>query len=276
MRTGIMLCYPYESKRLSKWGSKFLIQPKLDGDRCRAIFDSEGKVTLLSSEENEFKSVPHITQQLEEVGYKNIELDGELYQHSMNHQAIHGIVSRTVNLHPDYLKAEYHIFDIVNEDEQKERIETLNNLVEETDYIKLVRTDYGYSEDDILEALAEYSSLGYEGVILRNLTSSYIRKRSTGIMKLKPRKEDEYLIIGYEEEVSIQGEPKNTLGALWLSSSNNDKFKVGSGSYLTKESRKNLWMCKERLLNKIARIKYQELTDRQVPMFPVLIDIIGG
>jgi hypothetical protein len=57
MRTGIMLCYPFEEKRLNKWGNKFLLQPKLDGDRCRAIFDEYGKVKLLSSEENEFNSV---------------------------------------------------------------------------------------------------------------------------------------------------------------------------------------------------------------------------
>ena len=71
MRTGIMLCYPFETKRLEKWGNKFLIQPKLDGDRCRAIFSEYGAVTLYSSEGNIINSVPHIQAQLEEFGYKN-------------------------------------------------------------------------------------------------------------------------------------------------------------------------------------------------------------
>ena len=38
-RTGIMLCYPFEEKRLNKWNPPYIIQPKLDGERCRAVYD---------------------------------------------------------------------------------------------------------------------------------------------------------------------------------------------------------------------------------------------
>ena len=57
-RKGIMLCYPFEEKRLNKWAPPYLVQPKLDGERMRAILDTEGKCTLLSSEENEIISSP--------------------------------------------------------------------------------------------------------------------------------------------------------------------------------------------------------------------------
>lgn len=94
------------------------------------------------------------------------------------------------------------------------------------------------------------------------------------MMKLKPRKEDHYLIIGYEEEISKDGTPKDALGALVLQSDAGHVFKVGSGSFLTRENRVNLWKAKENIVGKIAQIKYQHLTERRIPRFPVLIDIV--
>jgi ATP-dependent DNA ligase len=211
MRTGIMLCYPFEEKRLHKWSNQFLLQPKLDGDRCRAIFDEYGKVTLLSSEENQFVSVPHIVEQLENMGLKSIELDGELYTHGVNHQTIHGAIARTVNLHPEYENVEYHIFDYMSNAPQYERIFDLQKtLIKPTDNIKLVETQYGETVEDVMHGLEYYTEHGYEGVVIRNINYPYMRKRSTGMMKFKPRKEDIYTVVGFEEEISIHGEPKQS------------------------------------------------------------------
>ena len=270
-----MLCYPFEEKRLQKWGNTFLIQPKLDGDRCRAIFDEFGKVTLLSSEENKINSVPHIVDQLEQTGYKNIELDGELYTHGANHQLIHGTVARTVNLHPEFENIDYHIFDIVTGDAQINRSIWIDTKLIESDNVKKVETWAGEDINDVMKALEYFTENGYEGVILRNINLPYVRKRSTGIMKFKPRKSDYYIIVGYEEEISIKGEPKNSLGALILQSDTSQIFKVGSGSFLTRENREMLWQKKESMINQVAHVKYQHLTERRVPRFPVLVDIIG-
>jgi ATP-dependent DNA ligase len=274
-RSGIMLCYPFEESRLKKWGNTFLIQPKLDGDRCRAIFDEFGKVKLLSSEENEINSVPHIVDQLEQTGYRSIELDGELYTHGANHQLIHGTVARTVNLHPEFENIDYHIFDIVTGDAQINRSIWIDTKLIESDNVKKVETWAGEDINDVMKALEYFTENGYEGVILRNINLPYVRKRSTGIMKFKPRKSDYYTIVGYEEEVSIKGEPKNALGALILKSDTEQIFKVGSGSFLTRENREMLWQKKESMINQVAHVKYQHLTERRVPRFPVLVDIIG-
>jgi ATP-dependent DNA ligase len=274
MRSGIMLCYPFSEDRLHKWGDKFLIQPKLDGDRCRAIFDEFGKVTLLSSEENIINSVPHIVEQLENMGYKNFEFDGELYTHGANHQEINSVVSRTVNIHPDFEKVEYHIFDYVSDEPQLLRSTNLQKLIQKANNVKLVETQYGETIEHVMHGLEYYTENGYEGVVIRCLMFPYMRKRSTGMMKFKPRKDDYYIIIGFEEEISIHGEPKNSLGALWLSSDNQEKFKVGSGSFLTQENRKLLWERRLTLVGAVAHVKYQHLTNRKVPRFPVLVNII--
>ncbi len=273
-RTGIMLCYPYESKRLARWGSgPYLVQPKLDGDRCRAIIDETGVPTLLSSEENRIQSVPHIEEQLYNMHLSNIELDGELYTHGASHQAIHGAVSRTVNIHPEFENVEYWIFDIVSEEPQHKRLMRLLDF-EESENVKVVPNNMAYSEEEIFETLSWYSKNNFEGIIVRNLNGLYVRRRSTEIMKFKPRRSDYYLIVGYEEEISIQGEPKNSLGALILKSDENQIFKVGTGSFLTRENRVGLWEEKESLIGHVAHVKYQHLTDRQVPRFPVLVDIV--
>ena len=48
-RKGIMLCAPLEEKRLLRWTPPYLVQPKLNGERCRAIHTPEGYI-LVSSE----------------------------------------------------------------------------------------------------------------------------------------------------------------------------------------------------------------------------------
>jgi ATP-dependent DNA ligase len=280
-RQGIMLCYPFEEKRLDTWAKPYLVQPKLDGDRCRAIFDEDGVVTLLSSEEHEIRSVPHIIQQLESLCFNNLELDGELYLHKMHHQSIHGIVGRTVNIHPDSNSMEYHIFDVVETGTQMERIARHDFLKFQSlsVSIKVVPTLAALNLPEIMSIMELYTAGGYEGIVVRNPRGVYARKRSTDIMKFKPRKDDFYTIIGFEEEISIHGEPKNALGALILKSDTEQIFKVGSGSFLTRDNRERLWVDRESMIGKVAHIKYQHLTGRKVPRFPVLIevlDIAGG
>jgi ATP-dependent DNA ligase len=272
-RQGIMLCYPFEEKRLNKWPKPYIVQPKLDGDRCRVIFDANGRVTLLSSEENEIVSVPHINKALEEYDFNHIELDGELYMHGTAHQDIRSVVGRTVNIHPESEMMQLHLFDSVSQDVQAKRLLELKENVPESEYIKIVRSDLANNVDEIIALLTEYDHEGYEGVVVRHIGFPYLRKRSTGMMKWKPRRSDYYTITGFEEEISIHNEPKNALGALWLTSDEGERFKVGSGTFLTRDNRKSLWADREKLLGRIAHIKYQHLTERKVPRFPVLVEI---
>ena len=100
-RQGIQLCYPFEEKRLEKWEPPYLVQPKLDGERCRAECwvetrdDSKLDWFLKSSEQNIFNSVPHINKAIKDQRIlRNMELDGELYLHGMNFSDIHSIQLR--------------------------------------------------------------------------------------------------------------------------------------------------------------------------------------
>lgn len=275
-RKGIMLCYPFEERRLGKWTLPVFIQPKLDGDRCRAILDSDGRCTLLSSEEHIITSVPHINLELEATGLKNIELDGELYHHGMTHEEIRSIVGRTVELHPDFTSMEYHVFDVIFPGAQCERLMKLVDLpLKSCRSVRIVETDVAYSLEQIMSSYDGYIERGYEGFIIRHTDAPYIRRRSTMVMKFKPKKEDYYTIVGYVEEVSIQGFNKGSLGALICKDDMGTIFKVGTGPALTRDARLLLWKERDTLPGRIAKVKYQHLTEKKVPRFPVLVEVVN-
>lgn len=269
-RQGIMLCYPFEEKRLLKWEPPFIVQPKLDGERCRALC-SGNEVTLLTSECNILQTVPHINNALRNLG--NYEFDGELYCHGMGFEEIHSIVSsQRVSLHEDYKRIQFHIFDIVIAAPQHKRNVSLM-FFNFSNPITLVPSYRAETLDDVMRIYDRILSRGYEGIIVRNINNQYKRSRSTGMMKFKPKKFDVYKIVDWKEEIDKNGNPKNRLGALICVGSDGNEFSVGSG--LNDELREGLWKSRGYLPGKFVKVQYQHLSSgRKVPRFPVFVEII--
>lgn len=269
----IMKAYPFEEKRLAKWQPPYIVQPKYDGVRCRAVPSSlsPGDYLLLSSEENVIFSVPHVLLELKRLRL-NAELDGELYCHGKSFEEIVSITSRTVNLHPNQLEVQFHVFDIVNREPQMRRttiIESLRNL---SPFIKVAPFWLCESLDDVIRTYDKLVEQGYEGIIVRHFEAPYERKRSTWVMKFKPKKDDLYKIVTAVEEVSVDGNLKDTLGAIVCESGDGNLFNVGTG--FTDEQRRQLWDIRGILPGMYARVKYQHITSgRAVPRFPVFVEI---
>ena len=268
---GIMKCVPFEEKRLLKWHPPYIVQPKYDGVRCRAIHTETGGYLLLSSEENIIYSVPHLNMTFDRLGLQ-AEFDGELYCHGLSFEEILSITSRTVNIHSDSERIQFHLFDIVNDQPQMRRSIIIENLRNLSNSIQVAPFWLCENLDDIMRVFDKIINLGYEGIIVRHQLAPYERKRSTMVMKFKPKKEDDYEIVGYEEEISIEGKPKNSLGALICRSGDGNTFSAGSG--FSRDDRETLWNSKESLIGRICKIKYQHLTTgKQVPRFPVFVEI---
>jgi len=273
---GIMKCYPFEEKRLAKWNPPFIVQPKYDGDRCRNE-PAQSTSLLLTSEENIFFSVPHINQQLMNHNLYSIPFDGELYSHELflegSHELIHSVCSRTVNLHPRYKEMEFWIFDVKYENKsQIERINFLNSLEYLGPNIKLAPYWICNTLDEIKKVYDKLIAMKYEGIIVRNLYNIYEEKRSTMIMKFKPKKHDTYNIIGWNEEISISGNPKGRIGSLIMSSQAEDEFSVGAG--LDDEEKDHLWNVRDTLAGKQAVIHYQHLTNKGIPKGTFDVEVI--
>jgi DNA ligase-1 len=203
--------------------------------------------------------------------------DGELYCHGMDFEDINGIVSRTVNLHDDYEKIEYHIFDYISEDaSQMSRIINLQRFKQELpeDFpIKVVKSRLAYDFDQVYGQYKQYLKEGYEGIIVRNIDGTYVERRSTNVMKFKPKKSDSYKVVGYQEEVHGEtGEPKGRLGALVCDDTCGGTFNVGSG--FTAHQRKLFWDIREQLAGMTVLIEYQHITKDQKPRFPIFMRLI--
>lgn len=268
---GIMKCYPFEEKRLNKWEPPYIVQPKYDGVRCRAVPLESGYI-LLSSEENVIFSVPHINVALNALNI-DIELDGELYCHGMSFEEIISITSRTRNIHPNSTAIKFHLFDVVTEGNQVERLEDVVKIGHMSKWIVQSPMYACESLDDIMRIYDEIIRKGFEGIIVRHYLNRYERKRSTWIMKFKPKKDDTYEIIGTKEEIDKEGNPKDTLGALICLSGDGNTFSVGTG--FTDERRKELWESRGLLEGLFAKVQYQHITSgNKVPRFPVFVDIV--
>jgi ATP-dependent DNA ligase len=270
----IMKAYPFSEERLAKWQPPYIVQPKYDGVRCRAIplsGPSGDKCLLLSSEENIIFSVPHLN---EIIGGLNLrtELDGELYCHGMSFEQILSITSRTVNLHPDYQRIQFHCFDIVNDQPQMKRSLIIENLKGINPHIVISPFWICADLDDVKEAYDKIINLGYEGIIVRNSLGPYEVKRSLWVMKFKPKKSDTYKIIGWKEEVSKDGTPKGRIGSIIMSSQSGDVFAVSAG--LDGEKKAKLWTVRDTLNTKSAIVHYQHLTDKKVPKGCFNIEVI--
>ncbi len=273
-RSGIMLFSPFEEARLKRWRAPYAIQPKLDGERCRAEI-SHGEVKLVSSELNEFTLVPHISAELRQLGFDDIELDGELYLHGKDFSAIHSIVSRKTNIHDEWESMQYHIFDVI--DESAIQLDRLDQLLEfpESEHIKIVPTLTVKTVEEIFEYLEKFTLAGYEGFILRELYALYRRKRTPFGMKFKPGKEDIYEICSVKEEKDQYGTKKGTLGSIGFRGEDGSVGWVGSG--LTKADKIRYWTAPYpgALLGKKVKVKYQHLTKKNgVPRSSVFVEII--
>lgn len=278
---GIMKASPFEESRLAKWQPPYVVQIKYDGDRCKGYplhLTAEplsSPYLLLTSEENPYYSVPHIQESLNSSGL-DYTLDGELYSHKLclegGHELIHSIASRKVNLHPRHKELKYYIFDIEDTRPQFERLMILSKIKAlNLPYIKIAPFWICNTLDDIKKVYDKVISMDYEGIIIRHLYNTYEKKRSTFIMKFKPKKKDTYQIVGWNEEISKDGIPKGRIGSLIMASQTGDNFSVSAG--LNDHSRAILWNIRDTLDCYKATIHYQHLTNKKIPKGTFNIEI---
>ncbi len=280
----VMLAHNYEESRVAAWPQPFLVQPKLDGIRCIATVgvadDGQEEIYLRTRNDKPITSCPHIIQALAKLDFPlGTVLDGELLVPNKSFQEICSFVKRKT-LHQHFHLIEYHIFDVISDFPQENRLFFLWNYL--TDFGRqcplpedspchLVHWKHCCREEISLH-LRKYIAHGYEGIILRHPTAKYEFRRSPNLLKLKPTQTDMFRCVDFYEEVSIDGELKNTLGALVCVSPNNERFSVGSG--FTRAQRKDFWINRDELIGSQILVKYQELTNRGVPRFPIFIRFV--
>lgn len=248
------------------------VQPKLDGIRCIAIV-KDGAATLWTRTRKPITSVPHIIQELEAAfENQNIVLDGELYNHDMKSD-FEKIVSLVRQEEPGegHEMVQYHVYDMANDEEFKFRYAQLHRMFRMFEFysLRLVQTEVCQTEDNVMEFFDKYREQGYEGAMLRNVTSKYANKRSYDLQKVKEFEDAEFKIIGIEEG---RGKLAGHVGSFVCQMDNGKQFlaKAKGATERLKDYFDNHSLWKDKKLT----VQYQGLTGKEgVPRFPVGVTI---
>jgi len=154
-------------------------------------------------------------------------------------------------------------------------------------------SDKEASNIDLNSFEKEVLSSGGEGCILRDKSGIYKFGRSgkvkPGIQKLKKFDDSEFEVVGYEQLESNQNEAKTNelgrtsrstskegkvlvaaLGSLTLKLQDGRTFNTGSG--FTEKQREELWVNRQSLVGKLAKVKYFGYSPDGIPLLPIFLD----
>ena len=276
-REGIMLAYPVDAGRLSRLGNNFFTQPKINGERGYVEW-FHGEPVILSSYGNEFPYLYYLKESLKlwKKEHGEIPLDGELYVHGWTRERIDAALRTHKKEHPDNQGIEFHIFDIAAPDMmQAERLLYLQGVDDEffQSPIRRVST-YLANQSDWMDYAKEFLTQGYEGSILRKIDRMWRPKRDVGLLKFKPTETDEYTILGVNEAVDKDGNPKSMVGSFIVKSKTHDQqFSVGAGKMKHFE-RVHYWFYRDTIIGKTLIVKQEmNITSGGVPLCAVALEI---
>ena len=275
-----MLASPFDEALL-----KFpvLASPKLDG--VRAIV-RDGVVLSRA-----LKPIPNkwVQQRFSHLEH----FDGELIVGASNHPDVLRTTTSGVMRVEGEPDVSFHVFDHV---ENHARLYTVRYdlLEEDTEINVFVVPQHELMNTFELNAFEhEVLAEGYEGVMLRRPDAPYKFGRSTAregyLLKVKRFHDDEFEIVGFEEEMFNANEattselgrtkrsshkankiPKGRLGALVLKYGDTT-FNCGTGFNDTERER--IWAERERYLGQFAKIKYFAHGIKDVPKLPSFLGI---
>jgi len=212
------------------------VEPKLDGLRLIAI-KHLGIVTLYTRNGTELETLPSLIKALEECELDNFVLDGEAMGDDWNESA--SIIMSRSRMKDD-VNITYHVFDIMSYDEWRQRkcndpLEKRRERLIQVAALFLSKTPVRptdiricSSDDDIKEFYLKCLDEGYEGVMVKDISSVYAFKRNLSWRKLKPEATYEGVVVGtYDGNKGSKREGK--FGGYSVLLPNGIVTKVGSG-----------------------------------------------
>ncbi len=250
-------------------------QPKLDGMRCVATINKNGKCTLWSRERRPILSVPHIIEEIEKYRYTSLTLDGELYNHEFKDQ-FEDLISILRKDAPDplgeYKLAQLHLYDFIGTEETyTERLNGLKQLEQHrpSNIIKFIETVILNNWEEVDAYLDKCVEAGYEGCMLRNMDSVYEGgKRSKHLIKCKFFIDGEFEIVGVEEG---RGKLAGKVGKFICKMPDGKTF--GASPKMSHKRKKELFENPKQWMGQKGTVTYKRITNDGVPYLPRLKSI---
>ena len=224
---------------------------KLDG--VRAYWDGE---QFLSRQGNRFFAPDWFIEHL-----PTTPLDGELWLARKSFQRTVSIVRRQ-DKSDLWRELAFVVFDAPAVDDLfEERLKFLRDALgqQKSKFVQLLEQQRCRDLDHLRAELDRIDALGGEGLMLREPGSRYAAGRSATLLKVKRFRDAEARVI---EHLAGAGRHKGRLGALGVVLPDGTQFSVGTG--FSDAQREN-----PPPIGSLITFRYQELSDRGVPRFPI-------
>ncbi len=246
------------------------IQPKFNGVRC-LCFLNEDKIVFLSREGKEYTpTLGHLAEELAPIFINDpsLILDGEIYHHGT---PLNRIISWVKDLQLETSLLEYHVYDLVNEDIQAGRFDSLTGLFTLIDIqkskIKRVWTKNIYCDEDIIQFHTLVKQEKYEGAMIRFQNALYESGvRSNNLIKVKMFQEEEFEITG-----AILGKRGARDMVFTLKTKDNKSFEAAPIG--TTEERQAYYDNIYNIRGKKGTVKFLEYTEYGKPFNPIFVAI---
>jgi DNA ligase 1 len=255
-------------KQLGLYGKKIIVQPKLDGNRCMIKIENHEAIMYTRKGDIMPVQLDHITQSLSFVNIyadEPIILDGELFSKEISFNTLNGLIKK-VNVTPEEkekrLLIKYHLYDVmVNKgyEIRKRMIESFSRA-RNTEIIpsyEIVATD-----DNIQHWLEKFLEQGHEGLMIRQLGMPYENKRTWQLCKVKVFEDEEFKLVGFEEDVR-----GGFVGAFTMQDKKGNRFNAGASGQSVEE-RIEMWNNPDKYIGKLATVEFFGRSEYGVPRFP--------
>lgn len=238
------------------------VEPKLDGLRCIAI-KRHGAVSMFTRSGSPIETLPTIRTALESADYDDFVLDGEVMGSDWNQSASVVMSYKSTKVDSDIV---FNVFDAVpfndwhaqdSRDQLQDRIDVVKEIVAlvGSKVVAQVAGKTVNSEGELVKFYSKTLEMGYEGVMLKDLTSFYNFKRTDAVLKLKPVATTELVIVGHYE--GNRGSKREGLwGGFSALGTNGVITKVGGG-YSDKERAKIQLLGPDTYIGKVIECEYQ-------------------
>jgi DNA ligase-1 len=141
--------------------------------------------------------------------YKLSFMDGELFSRDIPFQTIQGYVMRRKDARvEDKEKIQFWCFAVGNDGKEfttEEMVEKIDEIIcaeKDLKYIKMMSATKIKNDSKLIYSLVEKAMAeGYEGIMLRHPKTSYDRKRSDALLKVKLFNESDFTIVEFVEGV---------------------------------------------------------------------------
>lgn len=156
-------------------------------------------------------------------------LDGELWLARGAFDALSAIVRRQAPSDEEWRRVHYLVFELPGAPGPfSERSQRLRTLAAEVAWPGLQAVDQAVvpNRGALQRRLDQVVAGGGEGLVLHRADAPYATGRSTALLKLKPQRDDEAVVIGYQRG---RGKYAGQLGALNVQHADGRVFQIGSG-----------------------------------------------